>query len=154
MIQYHHSVNGPGGPKKEAPSSAAVQPAPGSEYELVAAVSGIRAQVYGEDFQDFMHHGATQRSSVHAYMDLFCYQAPASRCTVHFPGKMKPLLWQLISLRGNCCGFIWITAMSSIIKVHFLQLRFSSWFAGIHYGCKTFLRDSAGEQRDAPDMKA
>lgn len=80
VIQYHHSVNGPGGPKKEASSGAAAQPAPGSEYELVAAVSGIRAQVYGEDFQDFMHHGATQRSSVHAYMDLFCYQAPASRC--------------------------------------------------------------------------
>ncbi|BDA48870.1 hypothetical protein COCOBI_12-5530 [Coccomyxa sp. Obi] len=79
VIQYHHSVNGPGRPKKEAPSGAAAQPAPGSEYELVAAVSGIRAQVYGEDFQDFMHHGATQRSSVHAYMDLFCYQAPASR---------------------------------------------------------------------------
>ena len=81
VIQYHHSVNGPGGAKKEATSGAAVQPAPGSEYELVAAVSGIRAQVYGEDFQDFMHHGATQRSSVHAYMDLFCYQAPASRCS-------------------------------------------------------------------------
>jgi hypothetical protein len=36
-------------------------------------------QVYGEDFQDFMHRGATQCSSFHAYMDLFCYQAPSSR---------------------------------------------------------------------------
>ena len=37
-------------------------------------------QVYGEDFQDFMHRGATQCTSCHAYVDLFCYQAPSSRC--------------------------------------------------------------------------
>lgn len=80
VIQYQHNVNSnPGAPKKEAGSSGAAQPVLGSEYELVAAVSGIRAQVYGEDFQEFMQHGATQRSSVHAYIDLFCYQAPASR---------------------------------------------------------------------------
>ena len=36
-------------------------------------------QVYGEDFQDFMHRGATQCTSCHAYVDLFCYQAPSSR---------------------------------------------------------------------------
>ena len=42
-------------------------------------VYALSTQMYGEDFQDFMHRGATQCSSFHAYMDLFCYQAPSSR---------------------------------------------------------------------------
>ena len=49
VIQYQHNVsNSPGASKKDVgsgPSGATAQPAPGSEYELVAAVSGIRAQV-------------------------------------------------------------------------------------------------------------
>jgi hypothetical protein len=72
-IQYHHSESA------TASAAVGVGPAQSSEYELVAAMSGIRAQIYGEDFQDFMHRGATQCSSIHAYLDLFCYQAPTSR---------------------------------------------------------------------------
>ena len=49
VIQYQHSVNkSPGASKKDVgtgPNGASAQPAPGSDYELVAAVSGIRAQV-------------------------------------------------------------------------------------------------------------
>ena len=76
VVQYHHTeMSARKTPRKGSAGSRDA----GSEYELVLAVSSIRAQVYGEDFQDFMHRGATQCSSFHAYMDLFCYQAPASR---------------------------------------------------------------------------
>ncbi len=76
MVQYHHTeISARKTPRKGSAGSRDA----GSEYELVLAVSSIRMQVYGEDFQDFMHRGATQCSSFHAYMDLFCYQAPSSR---------------------------------------------------------------------------
>ena len=79
VVQYHHTeISARKTPRKGSAGSRDA----GSEYELVLAVSSIRMQVYGEDFQDFMHRGATQCSSFHAYMDLFCYQAPASRSAV------------------------------------------------------------------------
>lgn len=45
----------------------------------VGSSCAANTQAYGEDFADFMHRGVTQRSSLHCYLDLFCYQAPASR---------------------------------------------------------------------------
>ncbi len=66
--------------------------------------------MYGEDFQDFMHHGATQRSSIHSYIDLFCYQAPASRsaslvCMLRISLCMLCCMWakQLSQLYGHIC---------------------------------------------------
>ena len=76
VVQYHHTeISARKTPRKGSAGSRDAA----SAYELVLAVSSIRMQVYGEDFQDFMHRGATQCSSFHAYMDLFCYQAPSSR---------------------------------------------------------------------------
>ena len=51
----------------------------GKKHELIAALSRIRFEVAGEDFKEFMREGATQRSTLHAYLDLFCYQPPAHR---------------------------------------------------------------------------
>lgn len=80
VIQYHHTDARAGGAAESGGTgSSCTAPPQGSEYELVAAVSAIRGQVFGEDFQDFMHRGATLRTSLHAYIDLFCYQAPTAR---------------------------------------------------------------------------
>lgn len=51
----------------------------GKHHELIAALSRIRCSIGGEDFKEFMRKGATQRSTVHAYLDLFCYHPPAHR---------------------------------------------------------------------------
>ena len=58
----------------------------GKHHELIAALSRITVTVGGEDFREFMRKGATQRSTVHAYLDLFCYQPPANR----FPLLLLP----------------------------------------------------------------
>ena len=49
-------------------------------------------QAYGEDFADFMHRGVTQRSSLHCYLDLFCYQAPSSRWVYRLHAYAKQCL--------------------------------------------------------------
>jgi len=59
----------------------------GKNHELIAALSRINVAVGGEDFREFMRKGATQRSTVHAYLDLFCYQPPANR---HFSASQWP----------------------------------------------------------------
>ena len=51
-----------------------------SPYELIAAVTRMRGELSGEDFQEFLRDGAMQRSTLHAYLDLFCYQPPSVRC--------------------------------------------------------------------------
>lgn len=48
-------------------------------HELIAALSRLRIDLGGEDFMEFMRGGAIQRSTVHAYLDLFCYQPIAHR---------------------------------------------------------------------------
>ncbi len=89
VVQYHHTeISARKTPRKGLAGSSRDA---GSEYELVLAVSSIRMQVYGEDFQDFMHRGATQCSSFHAYMDLFCYQAPSSRWPSFTSSSVAPL---------------------------------------------------------------
>lgn len=49
------------------------------QHELIAALTRVKAELGGEDFREFMRKGATQRSTVHAYLDLFCYQPPNCR---------------------------------------------------------------------------
>lgn len=96
MVQYQHTeTSARKAAAKEAPGSA--QEGRDSQYELVLAVSSIRVQAYGEDFQDFMHRGATQCSSCHAYIDLFCYQAPSSRCS---PIACSPVHANALSMRA------------------------------------------------------
>lgn len=46
----------------------------GGRYELVAALTRIRGQLFGEDFPELLAAGATQRGSLRAHVDLFCYQ--------------------------------------------------------------------------------
>ncbi|KAK9815754.1 hypothetical protein WJX72_009012 [[Myrmecia] bisecta] len=82
QIPYKH-VNWEAKPcgRPDPQSSHAGAPAPPDEpeYELIAAVTVISARVFGEDFQHFMHSGATQRFSIGASLDLFCYQQPHNR---------------------------------------------------------------------------
>ena len=66
------------------------------QHELIAAVTRVRAELGGEDFREFMRKGATQRSTVHAYLDLFCYQQPAARCC-------PPLLGSCMAPLPACC---------------------------------------------------
>lgn len=51
----------------------------GGRYELVAALTRIRGQLFGEDFPELLAAGATQRGSLRAHADLFCYQPPDLR---------------------------------------------------------------------------
>ena len=48
--------------------------AQGDSYELIAALTRVRGILFGEDFQQFLRGGATQRYSLTTYLDLFCYQ--------------------------------------------------------------------------------
>jgi hypothetical protein len=61
-----------------------------SPYELIAAVTRMRGGLSGEEFQEFLRDGAMQRSTLHAYLDLFCYQPPSIRS-------------RLVLLICNCC---------------------------------------------------
>ena len=77
-IPYPHTDTVNGGPSPlEASSSAA---AAGDSYELIAALTRLRGILFGEDFQQFLRGGATQRYSLTTYLDLFCYQPPEHRC--------------------------------------------------------------------------
>lgn len=49
------------------------------QYELIAAVTRIRAHTFGEDFHQFMEEGASQRLCAVCYLDIFCYQPPDKR---------------------------------------------------------------------------
>ncbi|KAL3135443.1 hypothetical protein ABBQ32_007624 [Trebouxia sp. C0010 RCD-2024] len=51
----------------------------GDKYELIAALTRVRGILFGEDFQQFLRGGATQRYSLTTYLDLFCYQPPEYR---------------------------------------------------------------------------
>jgi hypothetical protein len=59
--------------------AAAAAPAAGARYELVAALSAIRCQVFGEGFPELLAAGATRRASVRADLDVLCYQPPELR---------------------------------------------------------------------------
>ena len=75
------------------------------QHELIAAVTRIRAELSGEDFREFMRKGATQRSTVHAYLDLFCYQQPAYRCAPPLLSPcMAPLPCPLYKRSVLSCG--------------------------------------------------
>lgn len=75
-IPYTH-VNNVRGPDLAQPLTSA---APyGDSYELIAALTRVRGTLFGEDFQQFLRGGATQRYSLTTYLDLFCYQPPEHR---------------------------------------------------------------------------
>ncbi len=60
-------------------AGAAAAPAAGARDELVAALSAIRCQVFGEGFPELLAAGATRRASVRADLDVLCYQPPELR---------------------------------------------------------------------------
>lgn len=62
----------------------------GKKHELIAALSRIKFELGGEDFKEFMREGATQRSTIHAYLDLFCYQPPAHRSVDSCGQRIQP----------------------------------------------------------------
>lgn len=75
-IPYTH-MNDARGPDFAPPLTSA---APyGDNYELIAALTRVRGTLFGEDFQQFLRGGATQRYSLTTYLDLFCYQPPEHR---------------------------------------------------------------------------
>lgn len=76
-IPYPHTDTVSDGPGLNYPSSSAT-PA-GDSYELIAALTRVRGILFGEDFQNFLRGGATQRYSLTTYLDLFCYQPPEHR---------------------------------------------------------------------------
>ena len=76
-IPYPHTDTVNGGPSPLDPSSSAA--AVGDSYELIAALTRLRGILFGEDFQQFLRDGATQRYSLTTYLDLFCYQPPEHR---------------------------------------------------------------------------
>ena len=49
------------------------------QYELIAAITRLRAHTFGEDFHQFMEEGASQRVCAVCYLDIFCYQPPDKR---------------------------------------------------------------------------
>ncbi|KAL0018632.1 hypothetical protein WJX77_009530 [Trebouxia sp. C0004] len=75
-IPYMH-MNDVKGPDHLGPSTSAS--AQGDSYELIAALTRVRGILFGEDFQQFLRGGATQRFSLTTYLDLFCYQPPEHR---------------------------------------------------------------------------
>ncbi len=75
-IPYTH-MNDVRGPDHLGPSTSAS--AQGDSYELIAALTRVRGILFGEDFQQFLRGGATQRFSLTTYLDLFCYQPPEHR---------------------------------------------------------------------------
>lgn len=75
-IPYTH-MNDVKGPDHLGPSTSAS--AQGDSYELIAALTRVRGILFGEDFQQFLRGGATQRFSLTTYLDLFCYQPPEHR---------------------------------------------------------------------------
>ena len=84
------------------------------QHELIAAVTRIRTELSGEDFREFMRKGATQRSTVHAYLDLFCYQQPAYRC-------WPPLLSSCMAPLPACCRIAVFSAVQRRSLVQALE---------------------------------
>ena len=64
----------------------------GGRYELVVALTRIRGQLFGEDFSELLAAGATQRASLRANLDLFCYQPPELRLNTEADGTQVPTL--------------------------------------------------------------
>ena len=99
------------GPDFAQPSTSA--PAHGNNYELIAALTRVRGILFGEDFQQFLRGGATQRYSLTTYLDLFCYQPPEHRYTLPPEGQSMPVIDQAayrtffsfccVSLPGHVC---------------------------------------------------
>ncbi|KAK9867091.1 hypothetical protein WJX84_006946 [Apatococcus fuscideae] len=56
-------------------------------YELIAAITRLRAHTFGEDFHQFMEEGTSQRVCAVCYLDIFCYQPPDKRSRHGFPGR-------------------------------------------------------------------
>lgn len=75
-IPYTHMNDVRGPDFAQASTSAAPY---GDNYELIAALTRVRGILFGEDFQQFLRGGATQRYSLTTYLDLFCYQPPEHR---------------------------------------------------------------------------
>ena len=75
-IPYTH-MNDVRGADLAQPSTSAAPD--GDKYELIAALTRVRGILFGEDFQQFLRGGATQRYSLTTYLDLFCYQPPEHR---------------------------------------------------------------------------
>ncbi len=49
------------------------------QYEVIAAITRLRAHTFGEDFHQFMEEGASQRMCAVCYLDVFSYQPPDKR---------------------------------------------------------------------------
>lgn len=64
----------------------------GGRYELVVALTRIRGQLFGEDFSELLAAGATQRASLRANLDLFCYQPAELRANTEADGAQVPTL--------------------------------------------------------------
>ena len=48
-------------------------------YEVIAALTRLRAHTFGEEFHQFMEEGASHRMCAVCYLDIFSYQPPDKR---------------------------------------------------------------------------
>lgn len=88
-VRYTHCDDAGGGGAGGGGSSG--------RYELVVALTRIRGQLFGEDFSELLAAGATQRASLRANLDLFCYQPPELRSNVEADGAQVPPLLVLMT---------------------------------------------------------
>lgn len=137
-----------------SPSASATSGSAGLAYEFVLAVTRVHAARYGEDFPEFMYHGATQRSSLIAWVDAFTYlprhlqdahspvRDPAPmKCSVAGPPCNHESMW-LPSVLG--CVFATLPLGSAVLVVLMQLCNFM-----IHYimfsSCRGAPRPAAGQ---------
>jgi len=82
-------------------AGAAAAPAAGARYELVAALSAIRCQVFGEGYPELLAAGATRRASVRADLDVLCYQPPELRAGAAGGGAAAGLAFRTVTPRDR-----------------------------------------------------
>lgn len=129
-IPYTHMNDVRGSDLTQPSTSAAPY---GDKYELIAALTRVRGILFGEDFQQFLRGGATQRYSLTTYLDLFCYQPREYRYNHLDMHQFVPLNAAFPpphTLAPPCCfghaisseGVAWPTSLAQLLMfVWFLQ---------------------------------